>query len=125
MCVVGSLTAESWETDSCLTEYDPDSSVIICTCNMMHSELVSVKEDFTRKSTDKIQTRSVKILLKNSQNKINGSSYLLIALAGTIFLSNLIGSLAAWQQDNKDRILKLKNCVLSKQEENFVRAVSH
>ena len=71
---------------------------------MMQFELISVKEDVTRISTSEIKTRSAKVLIQNDLNTIEGSSYLLIGLTAGLFLANVIGSLAAWQQDRLDRI---------------------
>jgi hypothetical protein len=71
---------------------------------MMQFELISVREDSTRISTSEIETRSAKVLIQNGFNSIKGSSYLLIALTSGLFLANVIGSLAAWQQDRLDRI---------------------
>ena len=71
---------------------------------MMQFELISVREDSTRISTSEIKTRSAKVLIQNGFNSIKGSSYLLIALTGGLFIANVIGSLTAWHQDRQDRI---------------------
>jgi hypothetical protein len=107
VCAVVSLNDNSLSVDSCLTELYTSLFEVTCTCNvMMFGEVVTLTHDYSRLAGASASFPNHQItVFASGILHINKSSYIFIAIIGTISLYGLIGFAFALKMDKNDKLL--------------------
>lgn len=96
----------------CLTEVNTDKKLIMCTCNMMESNMISLKNDYTRQLGEPVDFNfptEDNYIDVDEVSEISGTSYLFLTLVFIIYFGGMLVSIQMLRFDRIDWALEQAN----------------